>query len=154
MEMDKQTPIDRLNYKGSLDLVVDRLCTAYRVGKPTDFSVIDVGYEDCNVIITTLKDKYVSKIFSKSRSPQDITRYSAIMEKAVEAGVNHPPLIKTTDGGVVHIDSQANSLSMVLMEFVEGKSFLELNRAPDAEELQKVLEQAAKVNRIVHHPQI
>src|SRR3989304_10549882 len=131
MEMDKRTPIDRLNYKGNLDLVVGRLCTAYRVGKPTDFSVIDIGYEDCNVVITTPKDKYVAKIFSKGRYPQDITRYSTIMEKAVEAGVNHPPLIKTTDGGVVYTDSQANSLSMMLMEFVEGKSYLELNRAPD-----------------------
>ena len=152
MEMDKRTPIDRLNYEGNLDPVVGRLCTAYRVGELTDFSVIDVGYEDCNVVITTQKDKYVAKIFSKGRSPQDITRYSTIMEKAVEAGVNHPPLIRTTAGGVVYTDSQANSLSMVLMEFVEGKSFLELNRAPDAEELQKVLEQAAKVNRIDHHP--
>ena len=152
MEMDKRTPIDRLNYEGNLDPVVGRLCTTYRVGEPTDFSVIDVGYEDCNVVITTQKDKYVAKIFSKGRSQQDITRYSTIMEKAVEAGVNHPPLIRTTAGGAVYTDSQANSLSMVLMKFVEGKSFLELNRAPNAEELQKVLEQAAKVNRIDHHP--
>jgi len=150
--MDKRTPIDRLNYEGNLDPVVGRLCTTYRVGEPTDFSVIDVGYEDCNVVIATQKDKYVAKIFSKGRSPQDITRYSTIMEKAVEAGVHHPPLIRTADGGVVYVDPQANSLSMVLMKFVEGKSFLELNRAPNAEELQKVLEQAAKVNRIDHHP--
>lgn len=152
MEMDKRTPTDRLNFAGRLDPVVNRLCVAYGVGDPVNFSVIDVGYEDCNVVITAPKDKYVAKIFSKGRTPQDIARYSNIMEKAVEAGVNHPPLIRTTSGNVVYTDSQANSLSMVLMEFVEGKSFLELNRAPDAEELQKVLEQAAKVNRIDHHP--
>jgi Ser/Thr protein kinase RdoA (MazF antagonist) len=152
MEMDKRTPIDRLNYEGNLDPVVGRLCAAYRVGKPTDFSVIDVGYEDCNVVITTPKDKYVAKIFSKGRGPQDITRYSTIMEKAVEAGVNHPPLMKTSSGDVVYTDAQANGLLMVLMGFIEGKSFLELNRAPNAEELQRVLEQAAKVNRIDHRP--
>ncbi len=152
MEMDKRTPTNRLNFEGKLDPVVSHLCAAYGVGEPIDFSVIGVGYEDCNVVITTPKDKYVAKIFSKGRSPQDIAHYSTIMEKAVEAGVNHPPLIKTTGGGVVYTDPQANSLSMVLMEFVEGKSFLELNRAPNAEELQRVLEQAARVNRIDHHP--
>lgn len=153
MEMDKRTPIDRLNYEGNLDSVVNRLCSAYQVGDPTDFSVIEVGYEDCNVIITTPKDKYVAKIFSKGRTTQDITRYSTVMEKAVEAGVNHPPLIKTTDGGVVYVDTQANGISMVVMQFVIGKSFFELDRAPDKEELQRVLEQAAKVNRIDYHPQ-
>lgn len=152
MEMDKRTPTDRLNFEDRLDPAVNRLCVAYGVGNPVDFSVIGVGYEDCNVIITTSNDKYVAKIFSKGRSPQDIARYSTIMEKAVEAGVNHPPLMRTDGSGVVYTDSQANSLSMVLMEFVEGKSFLELNRAPSAEELRKVLEQAAKVNRIDHHP--
>lgn len=152
MEMDKRTPTDRLNFEGRLDPVVNRLCVAYGVGDPVDFSVISVGYEDCNVVITTPKDKYVAKIFSKGRTPQDIARYSNIMEKAVEAGVTHPPLIRTTSGSVIYTDSQANSLSMVLMGFIEGKSFLELNRAPNAEELQKVLEQAARVNRIGHHP--
>src|SRR3989338_2784209 len=152
MSTKKQTPLDRLNYSGDLEVVVGRLAAAYDIGRPTNFSVIGVGYEDCNVAIETHDDKYVAKIFSKDRDQKAVDRYRAIMEKAVEAGVNHPPLVKTADGGVVHIDSQANSLSMVLMEFVEGKSFLELNRAPDAEELQKVLEQAAKVNRIDHHP--
>lgn len=150
--MDKKTPVDRLNYDGKLDSVVKRLGNAYPIGDPTDFSVIGVGYEDCNVVVTTPKDKYVAKIFSKGRTPQDITRYSTIMEKAVEAGVNHPPLLRTSDGGIVYTDTQANGISMVLMQFVPSKSFFELDRAPDEEELQRVLEQAAKVNGIDYHP--
>lgn len=152
MEMDKKSPANRLNYEGSLDPVIKRLGDVYQIGDPVDFFIIGVGYEDCNVIVTTPKDKYVAKIFSKGRTPQDIARYSAIMEKAVEAGVNHPPLIKTADGGVIYTDTQANGISMVLMQFVPGKSFLELDRAPDPDELQKVLEQAAKVNKINYHP--
>lgn len=152
MEMDKKTPVDRLNYTGNLDPVVKRLSAVYQIGEPTGFSVIEVGYEDCNIVIKTPKDKYVAKIFSKVRTPQDITRYSTIMEKAVKAGVNHPPLIKTDDGNVVYTDTQANGVSMVLMQFVQGKSFLELDRVPDEDELQKVLEQAARINRIDFHP--
>lgn len=152
MEMDKRTPIDRLNYKGELDSVIQRLGNVYQIGDPIDFSLIGVGYEDCNVIVTTPKDKYVAKIFSKTRTLQDITRYSTIMEKAVEAGVNHPPLLKTSDGDIVYTDTQANGISMVLMQFVPSKSFLELDRAPDPEEIQRVLEQAAKVNKIDYRP--
>jgi len=74
------------------------------------------------------------------------------MERALEAGVNHPPLIKTGDGEVVYSDSQANGISMVLMKFVEGQTFLELDRAPDAEEQKAVIEQATKVNGIDYHP--
>src|SRR3989344_3689037 len=149
---EKQNPIDRLAYKGDLGVVVDRVAGAYEIGSPTNFSVIGVGYEDCNVVIQTADGKYVAKIFSKDRNQEAIARYSTIMEKAVGAGVNHPPLIKTSNGEVVYVDSEASKLSMVLMEFVEGKSFIELDRAPDNEELHLVLEQAARVNGIDCHP--
>lgn len=152
MATEKQTPIDRLNYSGDLSLVVDRLCDAYGVGKPTSFSIIEVGYEDCNVTIQTAGGKYVAKIFSKVRSQDDIVRYGAIIEKAVEAGVNHTPLIKTADGEIVYSDSRANGISMILMKFIEGKTFFDIDRAPDAEERQAVIEQAVKINKINYHP--
>ncbi|OGZ35247.1 MAG: hypothetical protein A3A94_01375 [Candidatus Portnoybacteria bacterium RIFCSPLOWO2_01_FULL_43_11] len=149
---EKQNPIDRLAYKGDLGVVVDRVAGAYEIGSPTNFSVIGVGYEDCNVVIQTADGKYVAKIFSKDRNQEAIARYSTIMEKAVEAGVNHPPLIKTSNGEVVYSDPQANGVSMVLMQFVEGQTFLELNSVPDVKEQETVIEQAAKVNKIDYHP--
>lgn len=152
IEIDKKTPINRLNYSGNLRPVVGRLCIAYRIGQPRNFSVIETGYEDCNVMIETLWGKYVAKIFSKIRSQKDIDRYSTIMEKAMDAGVNHPPLAKTGNGEVVYTDNAANGISMVLMKFIEGKTFLELDRSLDDKERQAVIEQAAKVNRIDYHP--
>lgn len=152
METDRQTSVERLNYTGKLDPVIDRLCFAYQVGKAIDFSVIETGYEDCNVAVTTTSGKYVAKIFSKVRSSQDITRYCTIMEKIVEAGVSHPPLIKTRDNELLHINNQANGISMVLMQFIHGKSFLELNSSPNLAELQAVLKQAAKIDNINYKP--
>lgn len=152
MATEKQTPLDRLNYSGELGVVINRLADAYGIGEPTNFSVIGIGYEDCNIVIETSDGKYVAKIFSKERNQEAIARYSTIMEKAVEAGVNHPPLIKTGDGEVVYSDGEANGISMVLMKFVDGQTFLELDRAPDTEERQAVIEQAAKVNGIDYHP--
>src|SRR3989338_6870236 len=128
MSTKKQTPLDRLNYSGDLEVVVGRLAAAYDIGRPTNFSVIGVGYEDCNVAIETHDDKYVAKIFSKDRDQ------------------------KTADGGVVYSDSEANGISMVLMKFVDGQTFFELDRAPDEGEQKAVVEQAAKVNGIDYHP--
>lgn len=151
-EIDKRTPVDRLNYSGSLEPVVNRLTSAYDIGNPKDFSVIGVGYEDCNVLVDADKGKFVAKIFQKERTPEDITRYTTIMERAIAAGVNHPPLLQTHEGSVVFSDQQANGLSLVLMRFIEGKTFFELNRAPNYEERNAILEQAAKVNRIDYKP--
>ncbi|MBI2410678.1 MAG: phosphotransferase [Candidatus Kerfeldbacteria bacterium] len=152
MTTEKQTPLDRLNYSGEIGAVINRLAGVYKIGSPTNFSVIGVGYEDCNVVIETPSGKYVAKIFSKDRNSEAIIRYSIIMEKAVEVGINHPPLIKTADGRVVYSDGEANDISMVLMKFVDGQTFLELDRAPDEEEEKAVVEQAVKVNGIDYHP--
>lgn len=151
-EMNKKTPIDRLDYSGELSPVVDRVCDAYSIGRQTNFSVIETGYEDCNVIIETPEDKFVAKIFSKGRSKEDIARYTTIMKKAVEAGVSHPPLMETDSGDFVYTDNQANGISLVLMKFIEGKNFIELGRVPDAEERKLIIEQAVRINGIDYHP--
>ncbi|MFZ2626177.1 MAG: phosphotransferase [Candidatus Moraniibacteriota bacterium] len=150
--MNKRTPVDRLNYSGDLSPVVDRLCDAYKIGRPVDFSVIETGYEDCNVVIKTSKGKYLAKFFSKVRSQENISRYVSIIKKALEAGVNHPQLMKTNSGDVVYVDNQANGISLVLMEFIEGKNFIQLGRIPSADELGKIIEQASKINSIDYHP--
>lgn len=147
-----QDSINRLNYFDNLSPVIDRLCYAYNIGKPITFSIIEVGYEDCNVIIETSAEKYVAKIFSKERDKETIDRYVTIMNKVIDAGVNHPPLIKTADGGAVYLDNQANGISMVLMNFIDGKTFFELDCAPSKTELNLIIEQAAKVNMIDYHP--
>lgn len=144
-----QTPIGRLNYTGDLDPVVDRLCDAYGVGMPSSFEVIEVGYEDCNVVVKTEQEILLAKMFAKTRSADDIQRYTTTMQKVVSAGVNHPEMLTTNTGETTYTD---NGITLVLMRFVEGKTFFELDRAPDEDELTAVLEQAAKVNKIDYKP--
>lgn len=144
-----QTPADRLNYTGDLTPVVERVCEAYGVGQLTASSIVEVGYEDCNVIIETGQAKFVAKMFAKTRTPDDITRYATTMEKVVEAGVHHPELLRTDTGETTFTD---NGITLVLMRFVEGKSYLELDRAPTEKERKAVLEQASKVNGLEYEP--
>jgi Ser/Thr protein kinase RdoA (MazF antagonist) len=146
---EQQKPTDRLNYAGDLEPVIDRVCAAYDVGTPVSSSVIEVGYEDCNVIIETDQAKFVAKMLAKTRTPEDITRYATTMEKVVQAGVNHPELLTTDAGETTYSDS---GVTLVLMRFVEGKSFLGLDHSPSDDERKAVLQQAAKVNGIDHEP--
>lgn len=146
---EQQKPTDRLAYTGDLEPVIDRLCEAYGVGTAANSSVVEVGYEDCNVIVETNQDKYLAKMFAKTRTADDIARYTTTMQKVVEAGVHHPELLTTSSGEISYTDS---GITLVLMRFVEGKTLFELDRAPDAEERKAVLEQAAKVNGIDYKP--
>ncbi len=144
-----QTPAHRLNYTGDLTPVIERVCKTYDVGQLSASSIVEVGYEDCNVVIETDQAKFVAKMFAKTRTPEDITRYVTTMEKVVQAGVHHPELLTTDNGETTYSDS---GVTLVLMRFVDGKSFLELDRSPSDEERKSVLEQAAKVNSIDYEP--
>lgn len=144
-----KTPADRLNFTGDLTPVVERVCEVFGAGKLTASSIVEVGYEDCNVVIETDQDKFLAKMFAKTRSAEDIVRYATTMQKVVEAGVSHPELLTTSTGEVTYTDSE---ITLVLMRFVEGNTFFELDRAPDADERKAVLEQAALVNRVDYQP--
>jgi Ser/Thr protein kinase RdoA (MazF antagonist) len=147
--MDVKTPIDRINYSGDIAAVINELCELYGVGSPKEFHVMEIGYEDCNLVVQTPSGKYLAKIFSKVRSPGDVVRYTTIMEKALQAGVNHPALMKTGSGKIA---GEICGLSMVLMKFIEGKTFLDMDRLPTDQERGAVLEQAALVNSIDYRP--
>src|SRR3569833_1905902 len=101
---ESQTPSDRLNYTGDLTPIIEHVCEAYSVGRLSSSSIVEVGYEDCNVVIEADQAKFVAKMFAKTRTPEDITRYATTMEKVVQAGVRHPELLATDNGETTYSD--------------------------------------------------
>lgn len=145
--------LERLKYTGDIAPVLERTTEAFGAGSFRNFSIIGVGYEDCNVKVETERGKYVAKIFQKERTSENIKRYSTIMRKALEAGVNHPKIHEGQGGEMVFYDSEKSGLSLVLMDFVEGKTFFEMGRRPPTDEERRlILEQAVRVNSIDYHP--
>lgn len=124
------TSTNRIDYEGSLSPVVSRLCEEYSAGDPILSSQINTGYEDYNVYIETNTGKYVAKIFSKDRDPEEITRYVETMEKIITTNNSQQRLLKTKDSDYVYKDSEANNISMILLNYVEGESLIELGRLP------------------------
>lgn len=142
-------PSSRINYSGDFTEFIKDICNVFQIGPFNQFSIIDVGFEDCNVIIETEKGKFVTKIFSKERSAEDVKRYIEIIQKVIEAGIRHPSLLKTSSGSSTY---QFKNVSLVVMEFIEGKTFYAMKRRPDNEELSDILEQASKVNIMDYKP--
>lgn len=138
-------PTDRLNYKGDLAPIITSIGNAYNIGMIQGFSVIEVGYEDCNVLIETHQGKYVAKMFNKTRTSEKVERNMMIVREVIKAGVHHPRLILTAHGDDIFT---TQGITLTLMEFIRGKTFLELDRAPTAGERRAILEQAARINRI------
>lgn len=144
-----QTPADRLNYTGDLTPVIERVCETYGVGQLSASSIVEVGYEDCNVVIEAEQGKFLAKMFAKTRTADEIIRYTNIIKKAVDAGVNHPSLMPTKSGDVVHNDG---NISLVLMQFIDGDTFFELDRSPNTDERKAVIEQALRLNSVDYKP--
>jgi len=59
-------------------------------------------------------------MFSKTRKPEEIIRYTHIIQRALEAGVNHPEVKLNTGGQALY---STNGISLVLMKFIDGNTF-------------------------------
>lgn len=150
---------ERLSYRGDLAPVVARACAAYGVGEPSGVTVIETGFEDCNLIVRTDRGAYVAKFFSKTRAEggiepgarvREIERYGRIMDAVEHSSVRHPKLYRA-DGDLIFAD-EPSGLFLVLMDFVEGTTFAELDRPLTRLEEQDVLEQAALINALELDP--
>lgn len=135
---------ERLRYQGDLTSIIKNICFAYDVGELVSFSLIETGYEDYNVKIETDVGKYVAKIFSKTREPNEIIRYVSIMEKVIVNGILHPKLYKSRDG-YLFSDS---GLDMVLMDYIQGNTFFDTDTSPNKTQLKQIIGEIVKINRI------
>ncbi|MDR1207536.1 MAG: phosphotransferase [Rickettsiales bacterium] len=135
----------RLDFDKDLGQVLVRACTAYGVGELQSFDLITNGYEDFNVKIQTVAGKYVAKIFSSSRTQSEVTRLISILEKVADESDAHPRLYRA-DGRIDFRDGDSN-LIMVLMDYVNGRTFYEIGAPTDAE-LRVVVARLAEIHKI------
>jgi len=145
MSNEHKAPTDRLNYTGDLTPIINDICTTYHLGAVQEFSVIEVGYEDCNVIIETEADAFLAKMFAAFRTPDDVERYATTIKKVSEAGVYHPELIETPAGETTH---KTHGITLALLKFVAGKTFYDLGRPPDDDERKAGVSHASTSRRM------
>jgi len=141
----------RLDFSGDIDGVVQRTVQAYELGELVGHNLITVGFQDYNIHAQTTSGEYLLKVFSKSRDENNTKRYVDIIEAVLAGGVQHPLLMRDNEGQAHHVDKESG-LRMAVMEFVKGKTFFDMDRAPTDAELAAIAEEAVKINKIDFTP--
>jgi len=143
--------LERIRGSDRIDDVIAATAAAFDLGGVQQVTVIATGYEDCNVIATTERGRFLVKIFAARRSPSEIDRYVEIIEHVCRAGVAHPALRPRADGPLLLEPVTGNRI--VVLDFVEGSTYLDLGRTPTDDELAAVAEQAAKIHSLALRPE-
>jgi Ser/Thr protein kinase RdoA (MazF antagonist) len=127
-------PPDRRIRSADLDGLVRRLAGAYGLGSVLSWSVLPLGYEDCNLDVVTTSGRYVAKVFAAEREGQDIERYVSVLAAVEAAPIAHPRLHRTAGAGSLLHEDDVSGDAMVVMDHVDGTTYLALDRAPTTSE--------------------
>jgi Ser/Thr protein kinase RdoA (MazF antagonist) len=136
--------------KTSLPELVRHVAADYRLGDIADWSVLDTGYEDCNLDVRSGRGRVVVKVFAAGRPATIPARTADIIVRAQACGVRHPTLHRDGDGGYVH---SCDGHWLLVMDHAPGQTFYEMGRPPTGEELSLVIEQAARIHQIDAKPE-
>ena len=129
--------------------VCREICESYGFGDFESYSVIETGYEDFNFVLTTNSGKYFVKVFSKTRKPEDCKRITDLLAFLMIKRVHHPKIYKDMSGDYLHkINIGIENLFLVVMDFIDGKNFFELNAAPNKKEIVQLANDMAQINSI------
>ena len=138
----------RIGYKGELEKVLSKVAEDFELGKYLKHKVVEEGYEDLNLVITTDKGKYFVKILATFRDNKGCKRYVDIMLTALEAGVNHPRLLQSSQGYLYINDFDSTKIRVVVMEYIDGKSFYDSREKVSLTDARFLVQQAAIINKI------
>jgi homoserine kinase type II len=147
------TVISRINYKGDIKRLLSQVCDDYGIGRYVDHEPVIVGYEDCNLVLTTNLGKYFVKIFGSFRDRAECQRYVSIIEHALQSGVSHPALIAHSKGNLYQYWTNDTTDYLCLMEDIDGKMLFDQEGAPSREDISFVAKQAALINNINLRPE-
>jgi Ser/Thr protein kinase RdoA (MazF antagonist) len=142
----------RIHYAGELKTLLEHVCELFDKGKYQSHRVITIGYEDFNVLLETTETKYFVKFFADFRDRADCMRYVNIIERVIEGGVKHPAIHKSKYGYLSELNIEGKIIYFCLMDFIDGKSFFDLNEKPTPDEVREIINEAIKINRINYKP--
>jgi Ser/Thr protein kinase RdoA (MazF antagonist) len=152
--MDESNFQKRINYKGDLKILLQKVCMDYDFGLYQYYKIVPVGYEDFNVVLTTSKGKYFVKLLANFRDKKESERYIDLMLTVVNAGIHHPKLYKTkNDEYLYEFRFENTNTYLCVLEFIEGKTFYDLNEQPTMNEMRFLAQQASLINQLPIKPE-
>ncbi len=137
--------VARIDIRDPLDAVLASVARDYSLGDITSFSVIETGYQDCNVLLTTASGKYVVKIFRKGRTQKRIEDVLGGHEALKHSGVPLPTLLRTKDNRLfTSVPGTVQTTNLCVFEFFEGAPLTET--PPGADDLTRIASSIASIH--------
>jgi len=140
--------LKRIGYDGELEKVLIKVTEDFSLGNYLEYKVVETGYEDLNVVVATNKGRYFVKMFATFRDNEGCKRYVDIILKSLEAGVNHPRLLRTSEGYLYNNNFDGTQIRLVVMDYIDGKTLYDSKEKVSLEDAKFLVQQAALINQI------
>lgn len=128
------------------------VCEKYKPGKFADCKIIEIGYEDFNFILRTKSERYVVKVFAKSRTDEDCKNLADRATIPSEYGFSCPKIFKVGKENLLKIKIKKTIYRLLVMEYIDGTDFFTLDTLPSGDELKMIGVEVAKLNQIQYKP--
>ncbi len=126
----------------SMEASIRKVVAGHAIGELVDWRYIEVGLEDCNILITGSKGKFLLKVFSKTRLPQDTERVSKIIEQVSTLnGLYTQKIVHGSARGLNYLKGKQDPY--VLLNWVEGEDLFSQKRVTSTLELNDLMRQVA-----------
>jgi len=146
--------LDRISPFADIKVLLEEVLNVYQKPKLKDYKVLEIGYEDFNIIVKTEKNNYFLKILHNSRDNEEVNSIVERIITAVKFKVPTPLIYinpKTKNYWTTVTIGQSN-FRLCLMQYIDGHDFFSFQKKPSNQELIKIAQIAAKVNQINYQP--
>ncbi|MEG1058647.1 MAG: phosphotransferase [Clostridia bacterium] len=138
---------DIINLKTDLYKLSKIVCEKYNLGKYLSDEIILVRYEDFNYILTIDKGKFCIKVFNKDRTFEDVKKYIDRIKLANSLKeINTPKVYECNEDILCEIKLDEIDFRLCVFEYVDGKSFYDLNEIPTENEIKDIISQMANIH--------
>ena len=137
---------NRINLKSELSDLSKMICEKYNLGQYISEEIILVGYEDFNFILATDTDKFCVKVFNKERTYEDVKKYIDRIELANSLNINTPKVYNCDNSTLCEIVLNDTKFRLCVFQYINGKSFYDLNEIPTEAEIKNIIEQMAHIH--------
>ncbi len=137
---------NRINLKSELSDLSKMICEKYNLGQYISEEIILVGYEDFNFILATDTGKFCVKVFNKERTYEDVKKYIDRIELANSLNINTPKVYNCDNSTLCEIVLNDTKFRLCVFQYINGKSFYDLNEIPNEAEIKNIIEQMAHIH--------
>lgn len=133
--------------ESDLGNILEKIVSDYKFASIKTYHVIETGYEDFNVYLETLNNKYVVKFFSNERNMDNIKHYIKIVDLiAKQDYLNIPKIYRNQNSTLGKIDFNGNEIYFFVMEYINGHTIYDLDKNVDLKTIIKIVFDILKYN--------